>query len=163
VKAIDLSEFRRTYLFMFHRRFMPLNRTICRLPDAVVLVDAALLVFLFFLVSSSFVLQPGITVDLPAAPFRAGENFNALVVTISQEGMIFFNDERTTMEGLASEFAQAAHENPKATLMIEADSRVSHGTLVDIYNMAVKAGIRKVSLATRVAPETMEPSRSNDG
>ncbi|MFH0880287.1 MAG: biopolymer transporter ExbD, partial [Lentisphaerota bacterium] len=84
------------------------------------------------------------------SPFYSGVPYEAMVVTISQEGMIFFNDERTALKGLAQAFAQAAHDHPEATLVIEADGRVLHSTLAEIYNMAMGAGIRKVALATRV-------------
>ncbi|MCX6995620.1 MAG: biopolymer transporter ExbD, partial [Kiritimatiellaeota bacterium] len=98
-----------------------------------------------------FGLRPGVTVNLPVAAFTGGAPYGALVVTVSQEGMVFFNDERTTLEGLPSAFAQAAHEQPGATLVIEADSRVTHGTPVALYNMARAAGLQQISLATRLA------------
>ncbi len=62
---------------------------------------------------------------------------------------MFFNDERTTLEGLAFAFAQALHEDPEARLIIEADARVPHGTIVEVYNMASGAGISSVVLASR--------------
>lgn len=132
------------------RKYRPENRIARGLVDVGPLVDVTLLVFLFFMVNSSFVVQPGIVVNLPDSPFAAGAHYSRLVVTISQEGLIFFNDERTTLEGLASSFRQAVHENPDATLIVEADGRVQHNTLVDIYNMAMDVGLEKVVLGTRV-------------
>lgn len=72
-----------------------------------------------------------------------------MVVTISQEGMIFFNDERMTMDALPAALRRLARTNPGATLLLEADGHVFHDTLIQVYNMAV-AGIEKVTLATRV-------------
>ena len=74
----------------------------------------------------------------------------AKTTSISQEGMMFFNDERMTMEELGAALAQAAFDQPDASLVIEADGRVPHRTLVQIYNMATAAGIKSVVLATRV-------------
>jgi biopolymer transport protein ExbD len=120
------------------------------LLDVAPVADVVLLLLLFFMINSSFVLQPGISVQLPVAPFAQGTSYSSLVVTVAQEGMVFFNDERTTLLGLASGFAQARHEDPEVSLVIEADARVSHGTLVRIYNMATESGIRNISLATRM-------------
>jgi len=119
------------------------------LLDGAPLVDVVLLVLLFIIINSSFVLQPAISMDLPESEFVDGASYGSLVVTLAQEGMVFCNDERTTVDGLASVFAQAVHDDPEAGLVIEADARIEHGTLVRIYNMAVAAGIQRVSLATR--------------
>ena len=70
---------------------------------------------------------------------------------------MFFNDRRTTMGGLRADFAKAAHGRDDVSLIIEADSRVNHGTLVNIYNLAAQAGIRSVSWATRLAAEEPPP------
>jgi len=144
---------RRSEIFgYFHSRYQPQRRVRRGLIDAAPLVDVALLVLLFFVVNASFVVQPGVRLNLPAADFDAGAPYDSVVVTVAQEGMIFFNDERTTLEGLPAVFAQATYEDPEAQLIIEADERVQHGTLVEIYNMALETGIRKVTLATRLSP-----------
>ena len=82
--------------------------------------------------------------------FEGGEPYGSLVVTIAQEGMIFFNDERKTLDGLGNAFRQAVHDDPTARVLVEADGRVPHSMLVRIYNMAKEAGIKEVTLATRM-------------
>lgn len=120
------------------------------LLDLVQVVDVGFLMLLFFMVNAGFVLQPGISVALPVSDFKGGEPYGALVVTIAQEGMIFFNDERTTLDGLGDAFRQATHDDPAARVLVEADGRVPHAMLVRIYNMAEAAGIKEVTLATRM-------------
>ena len=115
-------------------------------------INAVLLFFLFFIVNSGFVLQPGISVDLPSAPMVGGASYGSPVVTVSQEGLIFFNDERTTMDGLSTLFTAMPEDQKSASLVIEADGKVSHERLVQIYTMALKAGVKRVVLATRIAP-----------
>jgi len=115
------------------------------------LLNVVLLLVLFVVMNSSFVLKPGIVVNLPTSSFAMGAQDSGMVVTISQEGMIFFNDERTTFDGLASSFSQMSFEHPEAVLIIEADGRVPQSSIVQVYNMAMSAGIRKVLLATRVS------------
>jgi len=116
--------------------------------DALPLLDLALLLVFFFMIQGRFVMRPGIRVDLPAAPFTGGVGYEAMVVTLSQEGLVFFNDERTTLEGLASAFAQAAHQYPGVPLLIEADGRTPNSTIIEVLNMAMRAGIRNAALAT---------------
>lgn len=141
----------------FVRRRFPLGHRLFRGPfEPVPLINVVLLLVLFLLLHMPFVLQPGIVVNLPTSSFAEGAPYGAMVVTISQEGMVFFNDERTTMEGLGLAFSQAAFEHPDAPLVIEADGRVAQSTIVAIYNMAMSAGLKKVVISTRLssAPRT---------
>ena len=140
-------------LSYLRRRYRPYARVVRGPLEAIPLLNVVLLLLFFFIVNSSFVLQPGVVVNLPASTFTSGAPYAAMVVTISQEGMVFFNDERRTLEGLAPAFAQAAYDHPDTALVIEADERVQNGTIVQIYNMAMSAGIRKVVIATRISSD----------
>ena len=132
------------------RRYRPHHRLFKGPIDVVPLVNVVLLFMLFFILQSPFVMRPGITVNLPTASFASGVPYGAMVVTISQEGIVFFNDERTTMEGLSSALSQSVYDHPDVSLVIEADGRVQHSTLVEVYNKAMAAGIKNVVLATRL-------------
>jgi len=112
-------------------------------------VDIALLVWLFFLVASSYVIQPGIRISLPPADFVEGASYRNCVIAVAQEGMVFFNDERVPRESLPALLADAVKADPSGGLLIEADQRVSHRTLMEVFNMAVNAGITNVVVATR--------------
>jgi biopolymer transport protein ExbD len=133
----------------FRRKYRPNQRLFKGPIDVVPLVNVVLLLMLFFIIQSPFVMQPGIIVNLPTSSFTSGAPYGAMVVTVSQEGLVFFNDERTTLEGLGAAFAQAVMDHPDSSLVIEADERVQHGTLVKIYNIATSAGVKSVMLATR--------------
>ena len=119
--------------------------------EPVPLADLVLLILAFFLLHTSFVVHPAIRMELPEAPLRDGVPYGSMIVTLTQEGMLFFNDQRTTWEGLRSAFARAAHDHPGEALIVEADSRISYGTLIRIYRMAMDAGIREVALATALS------------
>lgn len=145
-------------LTILQRQFRPRVRCVCRLFEPAAILNAIVLVGAAFLLTARFVLQPGVTVELPAAPFHEGAPYGALVVTLSQEGLVFFNDERMTSDDLPAAFAQARHDQPAASLVIEADARVNAGTLVNLYNMARAAGIEQVLLASRLpAPVEVKP------
>lgn len=144
---------------MFPRVFRPRLRRAAVPLDAVAFLNVVLVAVLYYLVQAPFVLQPGVRLELPEAAFADGQSYDALVVAVSQEGMVFFNDRRVTLAGLRSEILKALHERPARPLIVEADRRVPHGTLVNIYNLAMECGAKSVSLATRVAapPEAAAP------
>lgn len=134
------------------RRFKGRYRRSVGPVEVAALLNVILLIGLFHFASSHFVLQPGVRVRLPVAPFLDGAIYGARVLTISQEGMVFFNDERMELDRLEGALARTPGD---ATLLIEADEGTPYGTLIEVYSMAVKVGIRDVVLATRppaVAP-----------
>jgi biopolymer transport protein ExbD len=116
-------------------------------------LNLGLLVLMFQLFSSVFVLQPGVRVDLPVSGFTAGTPYGPMIVTLTQEGMVFFNDERTPLEGLGSAFADARHRHRDVAVTVQADYRVPYGAVIRVMNMALDAGIRTVNLATHPAFE----------
>jgi len=134
----------------FRRRFRTRLRRAGGRPDAVPLLGVALVLALFLVRQSAFVVQPAVRVELPAAAFRDGVPYGDLVVTLSQEGLVFFNDERTTLQGLRTALAAAARGRAGSVLLVEADARVSNVTPDEVYDMARAVGIREIALATRL-------------
>lgn len=136
------------------RRFKGRYRRSVGPVDVSALLNVLLLLGMFVFAGERFVLQPGVRVRLPEAPFMDGAAYGARVLTVTQEGMMFYNDERTDIGRLEGALGESAAESDRP-LLVEADEGTSYGTLVEIYARAIRAGVREVVLATRppaVAP-----------
>lgn len=133
------------------RRFKPTRKPVGVFSIAVAFCDASLLALAFFLAVSPFVLQPGINISLPESSFSGGARFDSMVLSITRGGWFYFNDERLDSNRLAAALKLAAAEESGFPLIIEADENVSHGTIVAAWNAAREAGIKQVSIATRIA------------
>ena len=133
------------------RRFKPTRKPAGIFCVSVVFSDAALLVLAFFLAVSPFIMQPGINIKLPSSPFTGGAQFGSMVLSITRGGWFYFNDERLDAARLAEAFEAAVIEHPGAPLIIEADERVPHGSVIAAWNAALGAGISEVSIATHIS------------
>lgn len=130
------------------RRYRAGHRGIRGSTELTALVNVGLLTAIFFIFDSAYILKPGFVVELPVADFVGGALPNSMVVTMTQEGILFFNDERMPFEGLGYALAQARQKSKDVTLTIEADTRVSYGTIARVMNLAGEVGIKQVNLAT---------------
>lgn len=144
-------------------RYFPKSRIGQGLIGVAPWINVALLLFGVLLLNSTLVLQPGVVINLPRGPFLEGTGFEMVAAILSVSGtgggsreeMIFFNDQRyrvknaEQMQTLKQAFAARLREHHDASLIIQADQRVPHGTVVDVMNMALEVGIRQVNIAAR--------------
>ena len=149
-------------VFHLHRMFLPRRRTGRGFLIGTVFLDAALLFSAFILVTSHFVLKPGIMLDLPVASQTEGIQFNDMVLSISREGFFFFNDEQVKPTDLESVLRSAAQEHPGIALILEADATTSQASAASVYDAAARAGFRQVFIATHspapVTPVSVTPA-----
>lgn len=119
--------------------------------DVAPLVDVVLLLLVFFVLNSSFVLQPGIQVTPPKSVFDRGVRDSRYIVTITANDppIYFFNDQKMEVENLGERFEQLANDEGDVTVVIRADEAVSHGVVVEVMQSAVQQGL-PVVLATQL-------------
>lgn len=134
-----------------HRTFLPRRRTGRGFLTGTVFLDTALLFSAFVLATSHFVLKPGIKIDLPVTSQTEGIQFNDMVLSISREGLFFFNDEQVKPSDLEAVLRAAVQERPGIALILEADAVTSQTSITAIYDAAALAGFRQVFIATRSA------------
>ncbi|MFA7256674.1 MAG: biopolymer transporter ExbD [Kiritimatiellales bacterium] len=132
-----------------HRTFLPRRRTGRGFLTGTVFLDTALLFAAFVLSTSHFVLKPGITLELPVASQAEGIRFNDMVLSISREGLFFFNDEQVKPAKLESVLHAAVQERPGIALILEADAVTPQTSVAAVYDAASRAGFRQVFIATR--------------
>lgn len=117
--------------------------------DVAPLVNVVLLLFIFFILTSSFVFQPGIKVDPPRGTGAGATSSRYIVALSAQEPMqIFFNDQLMTEQDLAKKFEAIARDQTHPIIILKADRQVSHGNVVTIMSMAAKVGL-SILLATQ--------------
>jgi biopolymer transport protein ExbD len=113
------------------------------------LIDCVLQLLIFFMLSSSFVLQTGIHVDLPKttrAP-RLQEEQN-IVITITRKNEIFLNDEKMTIEQLPISLLEKIARSKDRTVLIKPDRRVETGKLVEVMGIAKSVNVESIGIVT---------------
>ena len=114
-------------------------------------LDILFLLIFFLLLSSNFILQPGIAVSLPASRFTLGPQVNPQIISITGGAVpaIYFRDQKVALEQLGPLLEEAKREG--RPLIIKADRLTPYELVVSVTNAALEHGISSVSLATAPA------------
>jgi len=117
----------------------------------VTIIDVVFLLIFFLLLSSNFILQPGISVSLPVSRFSLGPQVNPQIISIAGGAVpaIFFRDQKVEFDQLGP-LLEAA-KNDGRPLIIKADRATPYELVVAVTNAALERGITSVSLATAPA------------
>ncbi len=116
------------------------------------LIDVMFILLIFFMVTSSFIEQPGMKLELPATKSRQVARVEKMVVYINGEGEMFLNDKPVKMETLAAEIKSLLPFAEQKTLILKADKQAEHGLVVEVMDIAKQNGLEKLVIGTRVKP-----------
>ncbi len=111
------------------------------------LTDIVLLLLIFFLLTSSFVTNFGIKVDIPKAETGAQTENQFITVAITKDGEYFVDGNQTSSGMLASSIRNAKNNKPQGTLVLRADKEAIIDNAVRVMNIA-KALELKIIMAT---------------
>ena len=115
------------------------------------MIDVVFLLLLFFVLSSTFVLQPGIKVNLPRTVTTEQPARKDLVLIIARDKRIFLNNEFVKFNSLWGRLIEELKFQPEAALVLRADRDVAHGFVVRIMDVAKQAGAQRIAIATTPA------------
>lgn len=114
----------------------------------ITLIDVVFLLIFFLLLSSNFILQPGIAVSLPLSRFTLGPQVNPQVISITGGAApsVFFRNQKVELAQLGPLLEAAKNEG--SPIIIKADGQTPYELVVAVTNAALEHGITSVSLAT---------------
>ena len=117
------------------------------------LIDVLFLLLIFFMVSSTFVEQPGMKLELPESKSSSTEKIKDLILEINSDQTMALNEEAVTIENLEEKFKSLMPSLEEKSLVLKADKNVPHGTVVKVMDLAKLSGIEKLIIATQVERE----------
>lgn len=117
--------------------------------DLTPLIDCVFILLIFFALSSTFILRPGIKVDLPRASIPGVQKRAEHIVTITRKGYIFLDGEPVDTDLLYAQLVSLVAKDQVPVLIIEADQMSYHGAVVKVMEVAKKAGVDRIAIATQ--------------
>lgn len=135
---------------------MKLQRSPVPHPVLIVFAPAlalAMMLIFFLLLSTSFMLQPGVAVNVPSSPFLLSPQRNPRIISVTAPPLsaIFFENEEVEVTRLRETLQKI--QGRSQTIIIKADKRALYENISAVLNAALETGF-PVVLAT--AEERLE-------
>lgn len=118
------------------------------------LIDVMFLLVIFFAVSTTFRVYPGLSVNLPRAHSeRIAEDKKVLKAVLTSAGEIFVDSEKVSRPDLFKNLRRRQRRSAVSLFVLEADEEARHGQVVELMDAARQAGIPRLAIATRSEEE----------
>jgi biopolymer transport protein ExbD len=114
------------------------------------LIDVLFLLLTFFLVTTTFIEQSALKVELPSMKHADRvQQEKRFILNVSKNGQMFFNGESTSTEALKSLLAKSSADvDASGGLILRADSGLPYGDVMGILDVIKGSGVKRFVIAT---------------
>ncbi|MCK5220245.1 MAG: biopolymer transporter ExbD [Candidatus Aminicenantes bacterium] len=122
------------------------------------LIDVLFLLLIFMMVSSTFMEEPGIKLDLPETKSAPSVKKSEYILYVKLEGELFLNEKSISLEELEENLKNTLPEMKDESLILKGDTNIPYGRIVKIMDIVKKSGVKKLIISTRQGtPEKKVP------
>lgn len=112
------------------------------------LIDVFATLLIIFMVTAPMV-QNAIRVELPRGVSKEVGGQQDLVVTMSKDGKLFFNNCHVERKVLASSVRKTMGKHDEYPVYVQADREIAYGKVIEIVDELKQAGVKYVAMATQ--------------
>jgi biopolymer transport protein ExbD len=115
------------------------------------MIDVVFQLVIFFMVATTFVENPGISIIFPGSTTSEPVAMTRLVVSIASREKIHFRNREYDLDGLSQAISRIPAEEKEQvkTVVIEGDRTISYQLMIDVLDIIRKSGFKGVNLRTR--------------
>lgn len=112
------------------------------------MLDVVFIMLIFFIVTASFIKEAGIDVNRPDAPVTESKPEDANILIVIRANDEIWIDRRVIDRRAVRANIERLHaENPKGSVVIQANKKSTNKVLVWVMDSARNAGVYKISIA----------------
>ncbi|WOI53624.1 biopolymer transporter ExbD [Parvularcula sp. LCG005] len=115
------------------------------------LLDIVFIMLIFFIVTSTFIKEPGVQIEKPLVTTGIDQRQVAILVGITSDSRIFIDKEETDISEVRYKVQELRKETPKGAAVVQVDQGANSRTLLDVLEQIKNAGIQDVAVSTEEA------------
>ncbi len=112
------------------------------------LIDCVFILLIFFIVTTSFVEEPGVSVDRALASSAEQLSKNCILLAVTAEGQVFHGGKEISLAGLRP-LVKRLIAKEQLPVILQADQNVDSGWFVRVLDEVKLAGAERVFQSTR--------------
>jgi len=112
------------------------------------MLDVVFIMLIFFIVTASFIKQAGIDVNRPEALTGEQRPTVSVLIAISETGEIWVDKKRVDPTAVRSAIERLHAENPKGSVVVQADKGAKNEKLMLVLGAVRSIGISDVAVST---------------
>jgi biopolymer transport protein ExbD len=115
--------------------------------DITPMLDVVFIMLIFFIVTATFIKESGTQVSRPLA-FTAGlQDKASILIAIDAENRVWVDRRNVDVRGLRAIIERLHAENPRGSVVVQADKLSKNEVLVEVLDAATRAGVTDVAIA----------------
>ena len=115
--------------------------------DLAPMLDFTTNLLIFFIITTSFIKEAGITVFKPEAETAINRDSGNLLIAIRENGDIWMDRRRIDVREVRGQMERLHIERPDDTVVIIADRESNAGVVAEVMDQVRLAGIQDISIA----------------
>jgi biopolymer transport protein ExbD len=115
--------------------------------DMTPMLDIVFIMLIFFIVTTSFVKESGVTVNTPQASTAANQENANIFIAITASGEVWVDRRPVDPRSVRAIVARLHADNPEGSVIIQSDADSATGTLVDVMDQVRLAGVEGIAIA----------------
>jgi len=112
------------------------------------LTDIVMLLLIFFLLTSQFVIQTGVKVKLPGSIMNEKSEPSKMIVTLTTAGVVYAGEDEISIDQLAGKLGEMKSQTNEENLIIRADKTVAIDLVIKVIDAAKISKIEKFTIET---------------
>jgi biopolymer transport protein ExbD len=114
------------------------------------LIDIVFLLLIFFMVTSHFDVASGVRIELPKVVKKLYDSdTERIILLVDRTGEIYLKGKRLDAKALPQALKTLVEEEGISRLVLQADKDVKHGRVVEIMDVAKRAGVYSIIIAAK--------------
>ncbi len=115
--------------------------------DMTPMLDIVFIMLIFFIVTTSFVKESGVTVSTPQAESASQQENANIFIAITADGEVWIDRRPVDPRSVRAIVARLHADNPEGSVIIQSDEEASTRMLVDVMDQVRLAGVEGIAIA----------------
>lgn len=111
------------------------------------MIDCVFILLIFFIVSTVFVEETGVTVNKPDVSGASALEKNSILLAVTSEDKVYYAGESVGVQGIIGKIKPLLVETPDMPVIIQGDKDSSHGIVQQVHGQAILAGAMKEKIS----------------